>query len=377
MFISQRAFHLSMENNGLAFCPALSWANKASYLTSEQTIIHLQMNTWDQAGVVHSNCQELDKLLWDPFASILHYLYISDNQCLYIWMTYMDWNEITASHCKNAIHRKENSRLLRKSTPQNFPNNSYVPKSTSEITRAADASFSCKVSNVCSKLSFLQLVASSYLLGNYDSRHTKVVQQSLISLVWQFALLLNSINQLCFLTLNQRRHLPRDGSRRTLCCELFPVWSLKTPKSNQLSQWAVAGWVWSSSCHQQGHFIYHNDMQCEASACHLWLEMPWHGRLSCARPLEAETQTSHCRKLEMTCLLQSASLGYTPHLLRNMHISVCIGGHSIAIYDPCKPRECIFRTKMHQSCLWCAESSWNLKVICKYEIPSIACGTVE
>lgn len=249
-------------------------------------------------------------------------------------MTYMHWNEITASHCKYAIHRKENSRLLWKATPQNFPNSSYVPKSTSEITRAADASFSCKVSNVCSKLSFLQLVASSYLLGNYDSRHTKVVQQSLISLVWQFALLLNSINQLCFLILNQRRHLPRDGSRRTLCCALFPVWSLKTPKSNQLSQWAVAGWEWSSSCHQQGHFIYHNDMQCEASACHLWLEKPWHGCLSCARPLEAETQTSHCRKLEMTCLLESASLGYTPHLLRNMHISVCIGGHSIAIYDP-------------------------------------------
>lgn len=62
MFISQLAFHLSMENNGLAFCPPLSWANKASYLTSEQTIIHLQMNTWDQAGV-HSNCQVLDKLL--------------------------------------------------------------------------------------------------------------------------------------------------------------------------------------------------------------------------------------------------------------------------------------------------------------------------
>lgn len=88
---------------------------------------------------------------------------------------------------------------------------------TSQITRAADASFSRKVSNVCSKLSLLQLVASPYLLGNDDSRHTKVVQQSLISLVWQFALSLNSINQLCFLTLNQRRHLPRERSRRTLC----------------------------------------------------------------------------------------------------------------------------------------------------------------
>lgn len=99
---------------------------------------------------------------------------------------------------------------------------------TSQITRAADASFSCRVSNVCSKLSFLQLVASPYLLGNYDSRHTKVVLQSLISSVWQFSLWLNSINQLCFLTLNQRRHLPREGSRRTLCCALFPAWSLKT-----------------------------------------------------------------------------------------------------------------------------------------------------
>lgn len=40
MFIRQLAFHLSMENNGLALCPALSWANKASYLTSNQAIIH-------------------------------------------------------------------------------------------------------------------------------------------------------------------------------------------------------------------------------------------------------------------------------------------------------------------------------------------------
>lgn len=251
-----------------------------------------------------------------------------------------------------------------------FPN-----QITSQIRRAADASFSCKVPNVCSKLSLLQLVASPYLLGNYDSRHTKVVQQSLISLVWQFALSLNSINQLCFLTLNQGRHLPRERSRRTLCYFQSGVW--KPPKSNQLSQWAVAGWVWSSSCHQQGHFIFHNDMQCEASACHLWLEQetPWHGRLSCARPLEAETQTSHCRKLEMTCLLESASLGYTPHL--NIHMSVCIGGHSIARYDPCKPTECILRTKMYRSCLWCAESSWNFKVMCKPETPAIACDTVE
>lgn len=46
MFISQVAFHLSMENNGLALCPALSWANKASYLTWNQPIIHLALNTW-------------------------------------------------------------------------------------------------------------------------------------------------------------------------------------------------------------------------------------------------------------------------------------------------------------------------------------------
>lgn len=141
-----------------------------------------------------------------------------------------------------------------------FPN-----QTISHITRAADASFSCKISNVCSKLSLLQLVASSYLLSNYDCRHTKVAQQSQISLVWQFARSLNSINQLCFLTLNQLRHLPRERSRHTLCCALFPVWPLKTTP-------AVAGWAWSSSCHQQGQFIYHNDMQWEASACHLWLD---------------------------------------------------------------------------------------------------------
>lgn len=54
MFISQLAFHLSMENNGLALCPALSWANKASYLTSNQAIIHSVRNTWDGAEVHHS-----------------------------------------------------------------------------------------------------------------------------------------------------------------------------------------------------------------------------------------------------------------------------------------------------------------------------------
>lgn len=64
MFISQLAFHLGMENNGLALCPALSWANKASYLTSNQAIIHLALNTWYRAEVQGSSCQELDKLLW-------------------------------------------------------------------------------------------------------------------------------------------------------------------------------------------------------------------------------------------------------------------------------------------------------------------------
>lgn len=64
MFISQLAFHLSMENNGLALCPALSWANKASYLTSNQAIIHLALNTWYLAEVQGSSCQEPGKLLW-------------------------------------------------------------------------------------------------------------------------------------------------------------------------------------------------------------------------------------------------------------------------------------------------------------------------
>lgn len=63
MFISWLAFHLVMENNGLALCPALSWANKASYLTSNQAIIHLALNTWSPAEVQGSSCQELDKLL--------------------------------------------------------------------------------------------------------------------------------------------------------------------------------------------------------------------------------------------------------------------------------------------------------------------------
>ena len=55
MFISQLAFHLSMENNGLSLCSALSWANKVSYLTSNQAIIHSALNTWDWAEVQQSS----------------------------------------------------------------------------------------------------------------------------------------------------------------------------------------------------------------------------------------------------------------------------------------------------------------------------------
>lgn len=95
MFISRQSFHLSEENNGLALCPALSRANKASYLTSNQAIIHFAQNTWDQAQVQCSICQELGKLLsWrtvllSKIVFNVHYSLVHVLSCLFFLVAFV------------------------------------------------------------------------------------------------------------------------------------------------------------------------------------------------------------------------------------------------------------------------------------------------